>query len=471
MSFISPSLKHQPPAAGPLKDDSRAGMFTRSLVEVWDGLRRFFQYFAQFAERQIETIDGTRLFVLSKPSGSAVRGKISFIVSAEKNGNSWSLSITPGVVHVLNLNTRLLTFVEPVVGDLSANIGDFVWHEITFPDVRAPAEDDEEPSAEDIEDELSPEFPPEEDITFTPPGTEGLPEDGEEEEPDDLPLPGDEDTEASLKHFRPRIVTRVGPDLPTGGSVSGRLNKTIVKLGKLREDDDGVVFFDQATSGTYTIIARVSLLPLPLVVNGMVATDGWVSGRFVHVGDIIDAVTLKNTKGETQTISLGESEDTMIGVLDVVKTAILPYGKEWVGMVCPEAPEAWFEDVMTVTVGRDKRISPEFIAFCEPHTIKVVSAHCEDFPGDAWARVSWKLSKAPKKRAKEIFQSNVTVSAMTRPWLADGFKPRKVTVRICGVRKGMAGRFRRYSADVAAANQRFWSTAHQPAYWFINSGK
>lgn len=136
------------------------------------------------------------------------------------------------------------------------------------------------------------------------------------------------------------------------------------------------------------------------------------------------------------------------------KTAIVPHGEEWVGWVCTERPEAVFEDVVEVRLRGAfglARVPEEFLSAVEPETMRATSAMGTDAPAIMAARVH------RDGGAADVF---VVVQAAPVPGVP---ACSRAVVRIEGVRRGQAGRWRRYAPEVAAANDAFWRRAHEPA--------
>jgi hypothetical protein len=119
-----------------------------------------------------------------------------------------------------------------------------------------------------------------------------------------------------------------------------------------------------------------------------------------------------------------------------------------VGLICAEAPEAYFEDLLILTNPERRQhlvaaIDPVFLDVCEPGSVQL-TALVPDLPCPVGGRV----------------EGDVVLVATTP--LSDGLVPSRITVRLTGIRKGLGGvRFARYSAHEAQKNLEFWSSWRQ----------
>jgi hypothetical protein len=133
------------------------------------------------------------------------------------------------------------------------------------------------------------------------------------------------------------------------------------------------------------------------------------------------------------------------------KTAIVPFrprrGRvQYVGLFCAEMPEARFEDVVVVKLGRRLRarvkLNPIFRAVCAPRSIAVCAA-VPSIPAVVGARIArgWIV---------------VERAAMLKPAALS------VTLRLTGIRKGFAGRrFPRFTRGQMLANDAFYAGARR----------
>lgn len=130
------------------------------------------------------------------------------------------------------------------------------------------------------------------------------------------------------------------------------------------------------------------------------------------------------------------------------KTAIVRFRDENIGWNCAEKPGNDFEDVVEVHFRPGEKsawldLEPEMVECCEPGSIRVVSA----MP-DALAFCTATISD------NAVFAS-----------VGGGEPVAKVTVRICGTRKGFPGRWRRYSDVQRLANTAFYNLARLIGLW------
>jgi len=119
----------------------------------------------------------------------------------------------------------------------------------------------------------------------------------------------------------------------------------------------------------------------------------------------------------------------------------LPEPKEYAGLVCVEAPDVRFEDIIRTHVGRDGvadvEIDPTFIEVCEPGSIQVISTQAE---------------------APVVFGAYVAAGrVMLRSDKPIETGHTAVVIKISGIRKGRSGvRFPRFTRDEFNRNTRFW---------------
>ena len=103
-------------------------------------------------------------------------------------------------------------------------------------------------------------------------------------------------------------------------------------------------------------------------------------------------------------------------------------------------PESIFEDIISLDVRNKKQVTqsidPIFIDTCEEGSLKVVSA----------------IGDEPCILGATINNNKLTVK------VRDGQFTSTVTVKICGVRKGVKDRFPRYSQSQAEKNSKFWDS-------------
>jgi len=128
------------------------------------------------------------------------------------------------------------------------------------------------------------------------------------------------------------------------------------------------------------------------------------------------------------------------------KYAILELSQQWRGLMCVEAPVAWFFDVARVMVPLahteiEAPIDPLFVEACEPGTLRVLSAQ-PDAPiaGTLGAYVN--------------DENKVVVRCPSVPP-----KAFSVILTLAGARRGMAERFPVFSDEQAARNRAFWDQA------------
>lgn len=138
---------------------------------------------------------------------------------------------------------------------------------------------------------------------------------------------------------------------------------------------------------------------------------------------------------------------------DSTKTAILRVRKgrkeAFVQLVCVEAPEAKFEDVVEVAIcprtGRGSAaICPIWRQTVEPTSIRAVCVHADGF--DGWPAASL----TPAARRVHVALKGAKL-------------PKVALVTLEGVRRGHGGRFRERTAAEAQSNARFWASARKGA--------
>jgi hypothetical protein len=133
------------------------------------------------------------------------------------------------------------------------------------------------------------------------------------------------------------------------------------------------------------------------------------------------------------------------GVTGGTKLAIVSVGKEYIGYVCLEAPEALFFETIEVVVGNVKRaggliqIDERFIGVCEQDSVFISSLFCD---GHSTAGCKFEL------------EGNKIVANVGR---VPSFC--KLIITLAGKRKGSGPRFKRHTEQQARRNERFWSEA------------
>lgn len=134
------------------------------------------------------------------------------------------------------------------------------------------------------------------------------------------------------------------------------------------------------------------------------------------------------------------------------KTAIVPCRlrrgpTKYIGLFCTEMPDARFEDIVIVKVGRRRQVRRQlnamFSRVCEPRSI-VISSLVPSHPATVGARLE---------------RGQIVVECSTRP-----DRSLTVTLRLTGIRRGFKDRrFQQFTRDQMLANNRFYAKAHQPA--------
>lgn len=123
------------------------------------------------------------------------------------------------------------------------------------------------------------------------------------------------------------------------------------------------------------------------------------------------------------------------------KLAIVPSSNGPVQLVCVEAPEVRFEDVIALLIPSTDsvlhRIDPLFLEVCEPYSIEVVSI-CANFPFPCGG---------------QVLGGKLLIRAAA--W-QEGLR---CVVKLSGIRKGRAGvRFKRSTEEEMRLNSAFWSS-------------
>ena len=170
---------------------------------------------------------------------------------------------------------------------------------------------------------------------------------------------------------------------------------------------------------------------------------------YVEGTNVPDRITITN--GETLTFTSNDASmvidvsNSFVNEVDLSvadKLAIVKgrHPEQFVGLVCVEAPETRFEDVITLEVdGRgfiDEPIDPQFVFVCEPESIEAVSYVCSD-PAIAGIRITDGIMMIEFGNATPL--------------------PDRITIKVSGIRKGRAGRrFVEYSEEDAHRNTAFW---------------
>ncbi len=103
-------------------------------------------------------------------------------------------------------------------------------------------------------------------------------------------------------------------------------------------------------------------------------------------------------------------------------------------------PESIFEDIISLNIKNKKQITqsidPIFIEVCEEGSLRVASA----------------IADEPCILGATIKNNQLIVK------VRDGQFASQVTVRICGVRKGITARFPLYTESQAEKNNKFWGS-------------
>jgi hypothetical protein len=141
----------------------------------------------------------------------------------------------------------------------------------------------------------------------------------------------------------------------------------------------------------------------------------------------------------------GDNNSSTITISGTDKYAIVPSMEgDFVSLVCVESPETRFEDII-VMIPRCENdvflasmpIDPEFLFVCEPNTIEAISS-VSDEPAIMGVKIENDMIIV---KGKSLFNS-----------------PKKITVKISGIRKGRLGkRFTHWTEEQAKQNTQFWS--------------
>lgn len=125
------------------------------------------------------------------------------------------------------------------------------------------------------------------------------------------------------------------------------------------------------------------------------------------------------------------------------KFAIVPAAGGYVGLMCVEMPEVWFEDLITLDNADQaaqirRPIDPVYLETVAPGTLRVTSI----------------LGDQPCLFGARIDTDDLVVDLVPERGAAI---PAVVQVRISGIRKGAEGiRFPQFTEREAAANREFW---------------
>jgi hypothetical protein len=129
------------------------------------------------------------------------------------------------------------------------------------------------------------------------------------------------------------------------------------------------------------------------------------------------------------------------------KSAIVAYTPEngeeqYVGMMCVEMPETRFEDTVHAFICHRGTVALDacFVAICEPDSFEVVGRN-----------TSHPIPLGVSLRGTDV-QLELAYRAETVV---------HVTVRVSGIRKGSAGRFRQFTKEQMERNEAFWRQARE----------
>ncbi|MBI5817468.1 MAG: hypothetical protein HZA88_00610 [Verrucomicrobia bacterium] len=168
------------------------------------------------------------------------------------------------------------------------------------------------------------------------------------------------------------------------------------------------------------------------------------------------SLTSSRSSSHSSSVSSSESQSSNpysdFSIYESIKTAIVPFrtprgAKKYVGLFCTEMPDARFEDIVVVKVGRRRlvrrKLDRTFHQVCEPRSI-VISSVVASHPVTIGARIE---------------RGQVVVECATRP-----LRSLVVTVRLTGIRRGFAGRrFQQFTRKQMLSNNQFYANAHKPA--------
>ena len=122
------------------------------------------------------------------------------------------------------------------------------------------------------------------------------------------------------------------------------------------------------------------------------------------------------------------------------KTAIVPWGGEFVGLFCVEGPQVRFEDVVRVPLTGPVTVHPidrTFVDVCEPGSLLVVGLS----------------TPRPVLVGAEVDDNLLRISVT-------GAVPDYAVVKLSGIRAGRnAVRFTRYTEEQMHKNANFWNQA------------
>lgn len=168
--------------------------------------------------------------------------------------------------------------------------------------------------------------------------------------------------------------------------------------------------------------------------------------------------SLSSSRSSSHSSSASSSESQSsnpysdFSIYQSIKTAIVPCltrrgTKQYVGLFCTEMPDARFEDIVVVKVGRRRlarrKLDTAFLQVCEPRSIIISSA----------------VPSHPITLGARLEREQILVECATRP-----LRSLVVTLRVTGIRRGFAGRrFQQFTREQMLANNQFYAKAHRPA--------
>lgn len=163
-------------------------------------------------------------------------------------------------------------------------------------------------------------------------------------------------------------------------------------------------------------------------------------------GGSLVSSTVPSVSSGSSSISSGSSLSSDSGSSS--KEANVPFGDEFIAWVCAERPEAIFSDVVVFKLQGPggfavltKPLDSEFEQSIEPGSALVV-----ELAADHFCRLA-------------AFVKDGVI--LVHVWCLGVIMPSTVTVKVQGVRKGYAQRWKRRSPAEVEANQEFWSAARE----------